>query len=140
MRKKYEGVYEKFREANYGKYADLLKKNVEEFVSHPVWTSHRERDCQYGMLSFLLEIAYNPVGGLKERLMNSSAIFEEYSEDGDLNDTLEKKLVRELREADVIGVDFKADDSSLSVSELRCWDSSHLNKFFFFSGMVRLGR
>lgn len=116
VRKKYEGVYEKFREANFGKYADLLKKNVEEFVSHPACTSHREKDCHWAILSFFLEIAYNPVGGLKERLMNNSDIFEEYLEDDDLNETLEKKIVRELREENVMGTNFTADDSSLSVS------------------------
>lgn len=111
-------MYEKFKEANYGKYADLLKKNVEEFISHPTCTSHQEKDCQWGVLSFLLEIAYNPVGGLKQRLMNNSDIFEDYSDDADrdLNHTLERKIVRELREADVIGTDFTANDSSLSVS------------------------
>uniref|UniRef100_A0A336KQ99 CSON012437 protein n=1 Tax=Culicoides sonorensis TaxID=179676 RepID=A0A336KQ99_CULSO len=115
VRKKLDGVYEKFKLSNYGKYADLLRKNVEFFTEHPACNSHTEKDCQWGMIAFMLEVAYNPVGGLKHRLMNNSDIFESVSlGEEDLNETLEKKIVKELREADVVGVDFKAEDSSLS--------------------------
>lgn len=112
-----DGVYEKFNAANYGKYSELLKKTIDEFVSNPFLTNHKEKDVQWSIILLLLELGYNPVTSLKNRLMNDSGIFKEYVEEEDrANETFEDRLVKELRQEDLDGVNFTAEESDLSVS------------------------
>lgn len=117
IKRKLDGVYDKFNAANYGKYSELLKKTIDEFLNNPIVTNHKEKDVQWSVILLLLELGYNPVASLKNRLMSNSDIFKEYVEEPvNLDETFEERIVKELRQEDLDGVNFTAEESDLSVS------------------------
>lgn len=74
VKRRVQGVCEKFRVANYGDWAKKFTETVDTFVGHPVCTSHAEHAIEWSLLTFLLEVARNPVAGLKQRLLNNSGL------------------------------------------------------------------
>lgn len=110
-----DGVYEKLNVANFAKYSKQLQVVVDSFVKNSVVTSHSEHDIQWGLLTFLLDCANNPVLGLKTRLLNDSKIFHEYVAPVEVgNETEESQLVRDLKENNWSGMNFFDDESDLS--------------------------
>lgn len=64
MRRRIDGIAERFMADNYTQYGERLKELVQEFVTDPLCTSHYEYDIQWSLLNFLLEVSKNPVAAL----------------------------------------------------------------------------
>lgn len=64
VRRRIDGVAERFMADNYTQYGEKLKGLVQEFVNDPLCTEHYELDVQWSILHFLLELSRNPVSAL----------------------------------------------------------------------------
>lgn len=64
VRRRIDGVTERFMADNYTQYGEKLKELVQEFVNDPLCTNHYELDVQWSILNFLLEVSRNPVSAL----------------------------------------------------------------------------
>lgn len=64
MRRRVDGVAERFMADNYTQYGERLKKLVQEFVTDPLCINHYEYDIQWSLVNFLLEVSKNPVAAL----------------------------------------------------------------------------
>lgn len=66
MRRRIDGIAERFMADNYTQYGEKFKELAQEFVNDPLCTSHYEYDIQWSLLHFLLEVSKNPVAALSE--------------------------------------------------------------------------
>lgn len=66
VRRRIDGIAERFMAANYTQYGEKLKELAQEFVTDPLCTNHYELDVQWSILHFLLEVSRNPVAALSE--------------------------------------------------------------------------
>ncbi|XP_075159204.1 gamma-tubulin complex component 5 [Haematobia irritans] len=66
VRRKIEGIQERFRVDNSPEYADYLGRLCDEVVKHPLCVDHYEVDVHWSLLDFLFALAYNPTGALKK--------------------------------------------------------------------------
>lgn len=64
VRRRVDGIAERFMADNYTQYGERLKKLVQEFVNDPLCTNHYEYDIQWSVIQFLLEASRNPVAAL----------------------------------------------------------------------------
>lgn len=96
MRRRVNGLSERFMANNYTRYGERLKELVQQFVTEPLCTEHYELDVQWSILQFLLDISTNPVAALaenKEKIRTEDSINGEDSSNGDqLNDTMNDLL------------------------------------------------
>lgn len=123
MRRRINGLSERFMANNYTRYGERLMELVQQFVTEPLCIQHYELDVQWVILQFLLDISKNPVTALAE---NKEKIRIEDSINGDdmalpnqLSDTM-NDLLNSLRQHN-ISVNqsdslLHADTSDLSVS------------------------
>ncbi|XP_065364468.1 gamma-tubulin complex component 5 [Calliphora vicina] len=80
VRRKIEGIQERFRAENCPEYADYLGRLCDEVVKHPLCVDHYEVDVHWSLLDFLFTLAYNPTGALrknKNKIVIQPAISEE---------------------------------------------------------------
>lgn len=61
VRRRVDGVAERFMADNYTQYGERLKKLVNEFVTDPLCINHYEYDIQWSLVHFLLEVSKNPL-------------------------------------------------------------------------------
>ncbi|XP_055909744.1 gamma-tubulin complex component 5 [Eupeodes corollae] len=114
IKRKIEGMQEKFRVANYSQYADHLQQLCEELVKHPLCVMHYEVDVSWSILEFLFNLAFNPVGALRKNKdqidLNALKVIEEDHIDE------EQKFLKNLLKEDFIDdcCSFNS-DSDLSV-------------------------
>lgn len=66
VRRRVEGISERFMADNYTQHGEKLKELVKEFVSDPLCTNHYELDVQWSIIQFLLCVSKNPVAALSE--------------------------------------------------------------------------
>lgn len=66
VRRKIDGVVERFMADNYTQYGEKLKELVQKLVTDPLCTNHYEYDIQWSILHFLLAVSKNPVAALSE--------------------------------------------------------------------------
>lgn len=114
IKRKIEGMQEKFRVANYSQYSDHLQELCEELVKHPLCVMHYEVDVSWSILEFLFNLAFNPVGALRKNKnqidLNALKICQD--EDVDEDDKFLKNLLKEDFIDDCANFD---SDSDLSV-------------------------
>ncbi|XP_058447372.1 gamma-tubulin complex component 5 [Malaya genurostris] len=123
IRRKAEGLMENLRISNMEKQAEQFRTVFEQFISDPVCVNHYEHDIQWSVLLFLMTIAHNPIGALKERLRRGSpiALVETNVQSTVLLDDDEKtELLEELRACDINTRTQDSDDDS----ELSDWSDS----------------
>ncbi|XP_055841421.1 gamma-tubulin complex component 5 [Episyrphus balteatus] len=114
IKRKIEGMQEKFRVANLSPYADHLQQLCEELVKHPLCVMHYEVDVSWSVLEFLFNLAYNPVGALRKNKnqIDLNALKATDDEGGDKEDKYWKELLKEDFIDDCCNLD---SDSDLSV-------------------------
>lgn len=61
VRRRVDGLAERFMADNYTQYGDRLKELVENLVTNPLLSNHYEYDIQWSILHFLLEVSKDPV-------------------------------------------------------------------------------
>lgn len=105
VRRRIDGVAERFMADNYTQYGERLKQLVQEFVNDPLCTNHYEYDIQWSLLQFLLEVSQNPVAALSEN-KNSIKI-----DDSGVEDDLARRRSSAMR--DLVNSLIKNDDSKL---------------------------
>lgn len=66
VRRRIDGIAERFMADNYTQYGERLKELVQKFVNDPLCTNHYEYDIQWSLLHFLLGVSKNPVAALSE--------------------------------------------------------------------------
>ncbi|XP_031634279.1 gamma-tubulin complex component 5-like isoform X2 [Contarinia nasturtii] len=118
VRRRIDGVAERFMADNYTQYGERLKHLVQEFVNDPLCTNHYEYDIQWSLLQFLLDVSRNPVAALSE---NKNAIkMDDSGNDEDLDrrrSSAMRDLVRSLIKQD----DTKQYQSKDGESDLSDW-------------------
>lgn len=120
IRRRINGLAERFTIANYARYADRLKELCNNLITDPLCIEHYETDVQWSILHFLLEMSKNPVSAL---VANKDKIVLEDVED---DDEAIQRSERERCMADMIhslvlvnenaNVPVQFDESDLSVS------------------------
>lgn len=117
VRRKIEGIQERFKAENFNDYADYLSRMCDEVVKHPLCVNHYEVDVHWSLLDFLFALAYNPTGALrrnKHKIEIKPPITEEV-----VKDNGEKEYWQNLLKEDFIPVTEDCNsDSELSVSRL----------------------
>ncbi|XP_067640185.1 gamma-tubulin complex component 5 [Eurosta solidaginis] len=80
VRRKIEGIQEKFEVDNQTEYAEQLGKLCEEIIQHPLCVEHYEVDVHWSLLDFLLTLTYNPTGALRRNKEKIERLLEEHEE------------------------------------------------------------
>lgn len=70
VRRKIEGIQERFCAENCPEYAAYLGRLCDEVVKHPLCVDHYEVDVHWSLLDFLFVLAYNPTGALRKNKHN----------------------------------------------------------------------
>lgn len=120
VRRRIEGIQERFRAENCPEYADYLGRMCDEIIKHPLCVDHYEVDVHWSLLDFLFTLAYNPTGNLrknKHKMAIEPPVCEEVKEEDG-----EKEYWKNVLKEDFIPVSEKfSSDSELSVSKRRKW-------------------
>lgn len=95
VRRRIDGVAERFMADNYTQHGERFKKLVQQFVTDPICTNHEEYDIQWSVLHFLLEVSKNPVAALSED-KNSIRIEESVLDDSTHPDRRRSSAMRDL--------------------------------------------
>ncbi|XP_037809588.1 gamma-tubulin complex component 5 [Lucilia sericata] len=113
VRRKIEGIQERFRAENCPEYADYLGRLCDEVVKHPLCVDHYEVDVHWSLLDFLFTLAYNPTGALrknKNKIVIQPVASEEVKEQDE-----EKEYWKNVLQEDFIPVSSNfSSDSELS--------------------------
>lgn len=115
VRRKIEGIQERFRVENCPEYADYLGRLCDEIVRHPLCVDHYEVDVHWSLLDFLFTLAYNPTGALKKNKHNiviQPAISEEVNGANEEEEYLKNLLKQDF----ILSTEDLTIDSELSVS------------------------
>lgn len=86
VRRRIEGIAERFMADNYTQHGEKLKELVKEFVANPLCTNHYELDVQWSIIQFLLGVSKNPVAALSENKNSIKLTDLEIDDDDDDND------------------------------------------------------
>lgn len=95
MRRRVNGLSERFMANNYTRYGERLMELVQQFVTEPLCTEHYELDVQWSILQFLLDVSTNPVAALaenKEAIRTEDSINGEDGANDQLSDTMNELL------------------------------------------------
>lgn len=114
---------ENLRISNLDRFAERFRQLYEGFIAEPVCSDHYVHDIQWSVLLFLMSVAHNPIGTLRERIKRGSpvAMIEAKSfETAPIPDDEKKELLEELK-ADNIAFD---DGSVHDESDLSEWSDS----------------
>lgn len=128
VRRRIDGIAERFMADNYTQHGEKLKELVNEFVLDPLCTNHYELDVQWSITQFLLCVSRNPVAALSEN--KDSIKITDLCTDGNDDDTLAHRrrssvmheLVNSLIQHNIPAIRDEAsvftddDDTDLSVS------------------------
>lgn len=66
VRRRIDGIAERFMFDNYTQYGERLKELAQDFVNDPLCIAHYEYDIQWSLLLFLMGVSKNPVAALSE--------------------------------------------------------------------------
>lgn len=66
VRRRIDGIAERFMADNYTQHGEKLKELVKEFATNPLCTNHYELDVQWSIIQFLVGVSKNPVAALSE--------------------------------------------------------------------------
>ncbi|XP_058822451.1 gamma-tubulin complex component 5 [Topomyia yanbarensis] len=118
IRRKADGLMENLRISNMERQAEQFRMLFEQFTNDPVCVNHYEHDIQWSVLLFLMTVAHNPIGALKERLRRGSplSLIEVNVQPAvPLNDDERIELLEDLRADNIsVGANDSDDDSELS--------------------------
>ncbi|XP_039429506.1 gamma-tubulin complex component 5-like [Culex pipiens pallens] len=125
IRRRADGLMQNLRISNLERVADQFRGLFEAFVVEPACADHYVHDIQWSVLLFLMTVAHNPVGALKERVRRGSPVAMLEAGSGSEVDAVEdderRELVEELREDDIeVGGGREVEDDS----ELSEWTDS----------------
>lgn len=67
IKRKMEGLLERFKIENFPLHGDRMKNLYTEIINHPICLNHYEHDIQWALIDFLMERAYNPFGELRKK-------------------------------------------------------------------------
>uniref|UniRef100_A0A182VW04 Gamma-tubulin complex component n=1 Tax=Anopheles minimus TaxID=112268 RepID=A0A182VW04_9DIPT len=100
IRRKMQAIIENMEISNFTTEAGHLRRCYEELISDPACLGHYVHDIHWSVLLFLLTVAYNPVGALKERLRTGEVIslFEPEATEVRCQDKERDDLIAELME------------------------------------------
>lgn len=128
VRRRIDGISERFMADNYTQHGEKLKDLVKEFVTDPLCTNHYELDVQWSIIQFLLGVSKNPVAALSED-KNSIKLTDLDLDDSDVTPNRRqslamRELLNSLMQHNITTVRDEAsksivtgdDDSDLSVS------------------------
>ncbi|XP_053680306.1 gamma-tubulin complex component 5 [Anopheles nili] len=98
IRRKIEAVIENMEIGNFTNEAAQLRQCYEELINDPTCMDHYVHDIHWAVLLFLLTVAYNPIGALKERLRTGEGIllFEPEPTEIQVQDKEREELIAEL--------------------------------------------
>uniref|UniRef100_A0A1I8MJY9 Gamma-tubulin complex component n=1 Tax=Musca domestica TaxID=7370 RepID=A0A1I8MJY9_MUSDO len=114
VRRKIEGIQERFCVENCPEYAEYLGRLCDEVVRHPLCVDHYEVDVHWSLLDFLFELAYNPTGALKKnkhKIEIKPAVSEEVAS---VKDTEKAYWMNVLKEDFIPVPKYENSDSDLS--------------------------
>lgn len=128
VRRRIEGISERFMADNYTQHGEKLKELVNEFVTNPLCTNHYELDVQWSIIQLLLGVSKNPVAALSKN-KNSIKLADLEIEDSDFTPNRRQSLamhelvnslmqhnISTVREEASKSVVTEDDDTDLSVS------------------------
>lgn len=69
------GICEKLKVNNFHEEEKQFRKIIEETFSHELAVNHYEKDIGYALVSFLIELAYDPITKLKDKKRRGIPIF-----------------------------------------------------------------
>uniref|UniRef100_A0A182MQ62 Gamma-tubulin complex component n=1 Tax=Anopheles culicifacies TaxID=139723 RepID=A0A182MQ62_9DIPT len=100
IRRKMQAIIENMEISNFTTEAAHLRRCYEELISDPACLDHYVHDIHWSVLLFLLTVAYNPVGALKERLRTGEVLqlFEPEATVVRCQDKEREELIAELLE------------------------------------------
>lgn len=96
IRRRVDGLAERFMADNYTVYGERLQKLVQDFVTDPLCTEHYEYDVHWSVLHFLLETSKNPVAALAENKNRTTPDDETVSEEEMQKQQQKEKIMNEL--------------------------------------------
>uniref|UniRef100_A0A182RSD0 Gamma-tubulin complex component n=1 Tax=Anopheles funestus TaxID=62324 RepID=A0A182RSD0_ANOFN len=98
IRRMMQAIIENMEISNFTTEAGHLRRCYEELISDPTCLDHYVHDIHWSVLLFLLTVAYNPVGALKERLRTGEIIqlFEPEATEVSCQDKEREELIAEL--------------------------------------------
>ncbi|XP_065094510.1 gamma-tubulin complex component 5-like [Ochlerotatus camptorhynchus] len=74
IRRKADGLMENLRISNLDRFAERFRQLYEGFIAEPVCADHYVHDIQWSVLLFLMTVAHNPIGALRERIRRGSPV------------------------------------------------------------------
>lgn len=89
IRRRINGLAERFTISNYPRYADRLKEMCNNLITDPLCTEHYETDVQWSILHFLLEMSKNPVTALAKN--KDKIALEDVEDDDEANQRTERE-------------------------------------------------
>ncbi|XP_052902053.1 gamma-tubulin complex component 5-like [Anopheles moucheti] len=100
IRRKMQAIIENMEITNFTTEAGQLRRCYEELINDPACLDHYVHDIHWSVLLFLLTVAYNPVGALKERLRTGEVLqlYEPESTEVRYQDKQREELIAELLE------------------------------------------
>ncbi|XP_053692740.1 gamma-tubulin complex component 5 [Sabethes cyaneus] len=125
IRRKADGFMENLRISNMDKQADQFREHYEKFTTHSLCLEHQEHGIQWSVLLFLMTVAHNPIGALKDRIRRGSPIgipqISLASAEHTLDHDEKEKLLQELRADNLV---IATGDSEDNDSDLSDWSDS----------------
>lgn len=130
VRRRIDGLAERFSTSNYAKYADRLKELCNTFIADPVCVEHYETDVQWSVLQLLLDLSKNPVSSVSQK--KNHIKFDSSDGDEQLEEQIERDRIMQDLISSLIDVNEEAqvvpgDEDSLSVGF--CLKSTFLFSF-----------
>ncbi|XP_011188868.2 gamma-tubulin complex component 5 [Zeugodacus cucurbitae] len=80
VRRRIEGLQEKFAVDNNLEYAEHLGRLCDEIIQHPLCKEHYEVDIEWSLLDFLISLAHNPTGALRRNKEKIDKLLKEHDE------------------------------------------------------------
>lgn len=121
MRRRIDGLSERFMADNYTRFGERLKQQIQELINDPLCIDHYELDVQWSILQFLLDVSKNPVAALsenKETIRTDDSITSDDTLSAQRNvmmNDLVTSLMRHNISTGASQIDTHADESDLSV-------------------------
>lgn len=116
IRRRIAGLCERFSMINKKRYANRFVHITDFLINHPLCNGHYTTDIQWSILSFLLEIAYNPVGALQKNSNQIRFTDDVAADEIKPNDTTKQELIALLKADNLPLSDDDNDETSSDLS------------------------
>ncbi|XP_055641192.1 gamma-tubulin complex component 5 [Toxorhynchites rutilus septentrionalis] len=123
IRRKADGFAQNLRISNMERHAETFLQLFEGFIAEPECADHYVHDIQWSVLLFLMKVAHNPVGALRERIRRGypiAMIEATVEEIPPVADDHREEILEDLK-ADNIAIDEDGGDDDSDLSE---WSDS----------------